>query len=74
MIKKEKLLKVLTELSGKKGIKMTDKLESLGLDSLAMITMIINLEDAFEVELDEKDMNPYNFETVKDVLNMVDKY
>lgn len=74
MIKKEKLLKVLTELSGKKGIKMTDKLESLGLDSLAMITMIINLEDAFEVEFDEKDMNPYNFETVKDVLNMVDKY
>ena len=74
MTKKEKLLKVLTELSGKKGIKMTDKLESLGLDSLAMITMIINIEEAFEVELDEKDMNPYNFETVKDVLNMVNKY
>lgn len=74
MTKQEKVLKILVDLSGKKEIKENDNLEGLGLDSLSMITMIIKIEDELEIELEEKDMNPYNFKTVNALLDTLEKY
>ena len=46
----------------------------LSLDSLRMVMLLVTLEDTFEIELDESDMNPFSLITVQDVVNLVMKY
>ena len=46
----------------------------LSLDSLRMVMLLVTLEDSFEIELDESDMNPFALITVQDVVNLVMKY
>lgn len=49
-------------------------LKDLALDSLRMVMLLVNIEDTFEIELDESDMNPFMLITVGDVVNLVMKY
>ena len=66
---------ILTELSGEELIKNTFRLqEDLGLDSLMMVTMLVEIEDIFGIELDETDMNPFELRTLQNVIDMVSKY
>ena len=66
---------ILLELSGEESIDNEATLQNdLALDSLAMVTMLIEIEDTFEIQLDEVDMNPFDLNTVADVINMVRKY
>lgn len=71
----EKVKEVLFELSGEE---ITDNSvtlqEDLALDSLLMVTLLIEIEDAFSIELDESDMNPFDLDTVQSVIDMVSKY
>lgn len=46
----------------------------LSMDSLRMVMLLVTLEDTFEIELDESDMNPFSLITVQDVINLVQKY
>ena len=46
----------------------------LAMDSLRMVMLLISLEDTFEIELDESDMNPFSLICVQDVINLVMKY
>ena len=46
----------------------------LGIDSLKMVELIIALEDAFDVKLDEADLDPANFEVVDDLYRRMEKY
>ena len=46
----------------------------LSMDSLRMVMLLVTLEDTFEIELDESDMNPFSLITVQDVINLVMKY
>ena len=46
----------------------------LGLDSLKMVMLLVMIEDSFEIELDESDMNPFALITVEDVIDLVAKY
>ena len=48
--------------------------EDLALDSLAMVMLLIEIEEAFGIELDESDMNPFELNTVQDVIVLVSKY
>ena len=48
--------------------------KDLALDSLRMVMLLVTLEDTFEIELDESDMNPFSLITVQDVINLVMKY
>lgn len=71
----EKVSKILQELSGIEKIGLEDHLQNdLGLDSLDLVTLLVSIEDSFEIELDESDMNPYDFETVENVINIINKY
>lgn len=71
----EKVIEILKELSGLDEIRLADSLQSdIGLDSLGMVTLLIELETAFEIELKESDMNPSDLKTVSDVAALVDKY
>ena len=49
-------------------------LGDLTLDSLRMVMLLVTLEDTFEIELDESDMNPFALVTVHDVVNLVSRY
>lgn len=71
----EKVKSILSELSGEVEISNEATLQNdLALDSLSMVTLLVEIEDAFEVQLYEADMNPFDFETVQSVINMVGKY
>lgn len=71
----ETVKKILTDLSGEEEIRNEASLQNdLALDSLAMVTLLIEIEDAFEIRLDEADMNPFDLETAQSVMDMVGKY
>ena len=56
-------------------IKPEDHLQNdLGLDSLLMVTLLVEIEDVFQFELDESDMNPFDLNTVQDTVDLVCKY
>ena len=70
-----KVKEILCELSGEENIENTDHLQGdLVLDSLMMVTMLVEIEEAFAIELDEADMNPFDLGTVQNVIDMVAKY
>lgn len=71
----EKISEILCELSGIKEIKPEDNLkEDLALDSLSMVTLLLEIEEIFEIELNESDMNPFDLNTVEDAVKLVEKY
>ena len=72
---KEKIVSIVIGLSGVENVKTTDNLQKdIALDSLAMVTMLIEIEEVFEIVLDESDMNPFDLITVQNVIDMVSKY
>jgi len=46
----------------------------LAMDSLRMVMLLVTIEDSFDIELDESDMNPFDLITVNDVISLVKKY
>lgn len=72
---KEKVKEILFELSGEEVMDLQAELQNdLSLDSLLMVTLLMELEEAFSIELDESDMNPFDLITVQDVVNLAEKY
>lgn len=70
-----KVKEILLELSGEETIENTDHLQgNLALDSLMMVTLLIEIEEAFNIELDESDMNPFDLETVRDIIELIERY
>ncbi len=71
----ENVVELLKELSGVSSIRPEDRLqEELSMDSLSMVTLLIELENVFCVEFDEVDMNPYDLITVQDVVELMERY
>lgn len=72
----EKTIKeILTGLCGEEMIDNEAELQTdLALDSLSMVTLLVEIEESFGIELDESDMNPYDMTTVQDVIDMAEKY
>ena len=71
----EIVIGILKEISGLDVIYETDSLQNdMALDSLAMVTLLITIEERFGIELDESDMNPLDLQSVSDVVNMVKRY
>jgi acyl carrier protein len=65
----------LAELSGVEQICAGQSLQGdLGLDSIQLVTLLMELEDSFQIVLDEADMNPFDLLTVAHVVELVDKY
>lgn len=72
---KNKVFDILSELSGIDNFSETDKLqEDLGLDSLGLVTLLLSIEDAFEIILEADDMNPFELISVNDVIILAEKY
>ena len=72
---REKISEILSELTGIDTIDLEDGLqEDLGLNSIQMVTLLIMIEDNFNIFLDESDMNPYDLVYVYQVVDMVKNY
>ena len=70
-----KVFEILKELSNQDTITNDSRLlQDLALDSLSMVMLLLQIEEAFEIELDESDMNPNDLETVSQVIDLVSKY
>lgn len=66
---------ILSELSGGEVVANDTILQDdLALDSLLMVTLLVEIEKTFGIELDEADKNPFDLTTVQDVVDMVGKY
>ena len=75
MTVEERMFELIKELSGQDTADYFDKLqEDIGLDSLGMVTLLLELEDRFEIHFDESDLNPFDLETVEDVIRLVIRY
>lgn len=71
----EKVKGILCELSGEKVADNEATLQGeLALNSIMMVTMLVELEDTFGIELKESDMNPFDLNTVQNVIDMVGRY
>lgn len=71
----EKVKEILTQLSGEENIENDVELQAdLVLDSLAMVTMLVEIEEVFGIELDESDMNPFELTTVQHIIDMIKPY
>ncbi len=71
----EKVIEILKELSGEENVLESHSLQNdLALDSLSMVMLLVEIEEAFNIELDEADMNPFDLITVQDVINLSNKY
>ena len=72
---KLQVIEILEDISSEK---ITDTsiqlLGDLSLDSLSMVMLLVMIEDTFEIELDESDMNPFALITVQDVIDLVERY
>ncbi len=72
---KNKIISIIEDLSGSDNVNSTDNLQSdLGLDSLMMVTLLVELEDKLKIELDEADMNPFDLVVVQDVIDLAQTY
>lgn len=71
----DKVCVILSQLSETETICLEHELQSdLGLDSLQMVTLLMMLEETFQLTLDESDMNPFDLINVWHVVDLVKKY
>ncbi len=71
----ERVFEIIKELSGREEVQETDNLQDdVALDSLGMVTLLMEIEECFEIELEESDMNPFDLVAVSDVLKLVERY
>ena len=72
---KEIINSILTEKRFSDTITSDMKLsEDLGFDSLSLIELIVDLEDRFDIEIDESDLDPSQLKTVGQIYSLIDKY
>ncbi len=70
-----RVVEVLQGICNKETITTDCNLQNdLALDSMEMVTLLLELEEAFQFSLEESDMNPYDLNTVQDVVDLVNKY
>ena len=72
---KETVNEILRERSYDEDITSELKLnEDLGLDSLNLVELMVELEDKFNIEIDESDLDPAALQTVDQIYALVSKY
>ena len=66
---------MISEISGVQDVQLWNTLDGdLGLDSLGMVTLLLELEPCVGKELMEADIDPFALKTVSDVIDLAEKY
>ena len=76
MMSEKKINDILMEIAflEKPPLFDADLKENLGIDSLKKVELIVELEDSFNISIDENDLDPQNIKTVRDIHNLINKY
>lgn len=48
--------------------------EELGIDSLSLVNVLVQLEETFDITMDISDLSPENLKTIGDLYMLVEKY
>jgi acyl carrier protein len=70
----DELLEILNEV--KPGVDFENDTDLIGhgvLDSITMVTLVMELNDAFDIEITPVDIVPENFKTVQTIYDMVQR-
>lgn len=54
-------------------ITVKDSLEDKGLDSINFVTLIVMLEDAFDIQISEDKLEYKNFQTIEKILKVIEE-
>lgn len=73
-MEERKIVEILTELGAENITPAATLRDDLGLDSLQMVNLLITLEEVFQIELEETDIDPTSLRTVEDVISLTKKY
>ncbi len=70
---KEQIAAILKEIKPTKDLSaVEDIIEGGYLDSFELMSLISNLGEAFEIEIDVDDIIPENFNSIENMVNMVE--
>ena len=70
----DELLEILNEV--KPGVDFENDTDLIGhgvLDSISMVTLVMELNDAFDIEITPVDIVPENFKTVQTIYDMIQR-
>lgn len=67
----EEIKAKLAKAAHKESINDDERIRELGLDSLDVVELLLQLEEEYNIHFDEVDMS--KLQTVKDLLNEIDK-
>ena len=70
----DELLEILNEV--KPGVDFENDTDLIGhgvLDSITMVTLVMELNDAFDIEITPVDIVPENFNTVQTIYDMIQR-
>ena len=71
----DRVIKVLESLCGISSIDKRHTLQrDLMMDSLQLVLLLVSIEDEFQIELEESDMNPFDLFRVVNVVDLVERY
>ena len=51
-----------------------DNLKEYGMDSIALVSLIVEIEMKYNITFTDDDLNPNNLTTVKNIVDMMEKY
>ena len=51
-----------------------DDLKEFGIDSITLVSLIVEIEMKYNITFSDDDLNPNNLTTVKNIVDMMEKY
>lgn len=70
----DQLIETLQECNAVGDIQLSSSLVELGIDSLAIIELIVSLEQRFGFTFEEQDLVETHFKTVETLMHLLQKY
>ena len=70
---KEKIIKIAEEKIGAY-LEEDEPLMESGVDSLSLVTLIVSIEESFDVTFMDDDLQPKNLRTLSDLITLTGKY
>ena len=71
----EQLMEILNTIKPGVDFKNTSNLiDNKILDSFDLITLVMEINTRFGIDIDSTDMLPNNFNSIQDMLNLIEKY
>ena len=70
---KESIIEIIVNITGEVVKEDTDLIEEGILDSFDMVSLVLELQDAFDITIDVSELLPENFESVNTIAEFIDK-